>query len=200
MGSVVFDELYQDPDDGKIVLHSNERDWTLSWDPSWFRTAPVLTDNQGNFLEFEQTGATLYASELAFTIMHEIGHTLGLCHTDVPECSADYSVQDRINQARSTMSYDADSLETDGDPAMLHFLNSEWRIVNTYLTCPPQGPLTELASGASASAIRDAKYTYSLQTLDEIELRECSALEALEQEYEPNIRGYGHRDADCGLH
>jgi hypothetical protein len=178
-GSVFFNDLYEDEATGDIVLRSDSRGWTLSWEPSWFGSAPVLEDDSGATLPFQQTGATLEERELAFTIMHEIGHTLGLCHTHVPECAQAYTFRDQLDQFESTMSYDS-------DPTTLHYLPSEWEVASDYLTCPPQAPLALVAQDAPAREIRESKYTYSMRSLDDIQLRECQFLEAMSHEFSPN--------------
>ncbi len=163
--------------DGKIVLASTQDDAALTWQPSWFRTAPLVVFGSGESVQLKQVGARVGTDFLASTILHELGHTLGLCHTHIPECTLGYSAADRANQASSTMSYDAPG-------STLHFLASEWKQVLAYLACPPQAPLIALANGAAASTIRTLKYDNSDRS--SLESRKCNVFTPLAREFQPN--------------
>lgn len=163
---------------GDIGLESTETGQLILWTPSWFQRAPRIVDgNETIQLRFD--GVTVFYGSLAGTILHELGHTLGLCHAHEPECSAAFSAADRARQDESTMSYDAPSNR-------LHFLDSEWTTVLEYVSCPPDAPVTLVAQGAGTQAVFEAKYGYANQDLENVGLRSCNDLAPLPAEFEPD--------------
>lgn len=151
---------------------------TLLWTPDWFRAnIRLVADGKTTPLSISQVQVN--TGPLASTILHELGHTLGLCHAHDPDCNAAFSATDRARQATSTMSYDA--------PAnLLHFLDSEWKTVLQYIACPPDGPVTAVASGAPSQDILDAKYAYSNKDLLDVGSRACSDFTPLPRQFAPN--------------
>ena len=166
-------------DGGDIGLESTETGALILWKPSWFRTAPRIVDGNET-LQLRFDGVTVFQGSLAGTILHELGHTLGLCHAHEPECSAAFTAEDRARQAESTMSYDAPSNR-------LHFLDSEWTTVLEYVSCPPDAPVTLVAQGAGTQAVFEAKYGYANQDLEDLGLRSCNDFQELAREFEPNV-------------
>lgn len=168
---------------GDVVITTDSGS-TYTWTPRWFRSAPVF--RSGSLTEtLVPAGAEVLAPELAQTILHELGHTMGLCHTHEADCRASYpafSALDATHQASSTMSYDAAE-------GTLHFLASEWAVVDTYLTCPPVGPLTLLADGADDATILDAKYSI-LSTQSTFDSRVCGMFTQLPHDVVPVAPSY----------
>jgi hypothetical protein len=162
---------------GRIQLHSTAG-YTLSWAPSWFRTPILAAYDAGPTLQLNLTGATVDIPELATTIMHELGHTLGLCHSQDADCNAKFTPADRLAQASSAMSYDAAS-------GTLHYLPSEWATVLTYLTCPPQGPLRAVARHDGDAAVRQAKYAYANTNVSE-DVRACADFTVVQRAFQPD--------------
>lgn len=148
----------------------NEFDW--QWTPDWFDTAPNITlrSDPSVYLQLRIDDADLQTAELASTIAHELGHTLGLCHAHEMECYQEFDAAD-INQAAvdsTTMSYSAPQ-------TTLHFLASEWAQVNEYLQCPPQEPVVITAADGTDADLLDAKYTRSFE--EAVDLRSCGDAE-----------------------
>ena len=162
---------------GEMGLRSIATGQTLVWTPSWFATPPRILRSGQPALQLNLTAVTVEQADLAGTILHELGHTLGLCHAHDAECNAAFTAADRAQQASSTMSYDAA-----GDT--LHFLASEWATVLDYIACPPEGPVTEVAEGGDAAAVLAAKYAYSDRDLLAVDLRACDDLTPLERTFE----------------
>lgn len=161
---------------GDIGLESLATGNQLIWTPWWFASAPRLVQG-GTSTVLQQVDVTVYHGSLAGTILHELGHTLGLCHAHDETCNAAFSAADRANQASSTMSYDSPS-------NLLHFLNSEWTTVLQYLACPPDDPITEVATGAPATQILAAKYAYSNKDLLDVGLRACRDFMPVPRQFE----------------
>lgn len=148
--------------DGDLFLQGPG--WTMAWRPFWFAGSPTITLASGTSVTLTPAGADVDTAALAHTILHEVGHTLGLCHAHLADCAANFTAADRARADLSTMSYASTGLM---------FLPSEWATVGTYLTCPPQDPLAQVARGASAAAILDAKYNYPLADLLNVDQRKC---------------------------
>ncbi|HUR61979.1 MAG TPA: hypothetical protein VM286_06410 [Candidatus Thermoplasmatota archaeon] len=163
---------------GDISLHSTDL-YSLTWTPSWFRTPPLVRYDGGSLLRLNQTGATVDLADLSTTILHELGHTLGLCHSHEPDCNAAFTAPDRAQQATSSMSYDAPS-------GTLHYLGSEWSTVLTYLTCPPQQPLLALARHEGDAAVRAAKYAYADAGNTSQDVRACADFTRLPHGFRPD--------------
>jgi hypothetical protein len=164
---------------GDMRLHSKAGGYTLFWTPSWFRTAPTVYYDDGGTLRLNLTGAVVETADLAGTIMHELGHTLGLCHSQEPTCNASFSQEDRLDQSASSMSYDAPR-------GTLHYLTSEWATVLKYLTCPPQAPLLALAQHQGDAAVRAAKYGYVNANVTQ-DIRACADFTSLPTQFTFNV-------------
>lgn len=174
---------------GDMALQSTSDSTRILWTPSWFRASMRVQVGSGarvRTIPLHATGVTVYSGSLAGTILHELGHTLGLCHAHDPDCNARFSAYDREHQAESTMSYDAPSNQ-------LHFLDSEWTTVLQYISCPPDGPVTAVAQGKGTQAILDAKYGYANKNLTAIDLRACDDLTPVPRQFvagDPPARSY----------
>lgn len=150
--------------DGDLFVRT--QDWTMSWRPFWFATAPTFTFDDGNQVQAERVGVEVDEAELAFTIAHEFGHTLGLCHTHLPECRRNLAVEDRTKAGVSTMDYGTSGSD-------LEFLPSEWEQVHTYISCPPQRSIRLLAEGAGDDAVLASKYAVTLENVLDVDVRAC---------------------------
>lgn len=151
---------------------------TLLWTPDWFR-ANIRLVSAGTTTPLTISQVQVSTGPLASTILHELGHTLGLCHAHEPECNAAFSASDRARQASSTMSYEA--------PAnLLHFLDSEWTTALQYIACPPNGPVTAVAAGAPTDVILETKYAYANKDLLDVGSRSCSDFTPLPRQFAPN--------------
>ena len=161
---------------GEMGLRSIATGRTFLWTPSWFVTPPRVVEPGEPTVQLDRTAVEVDQAGLASTILHELGHTLGLCHAHDAECNAAFSAADRAAQATSTMSYES----PDGT---LHFLASEWERVLEYVSCPPEGPVRQVAEGASPAAVLDAKYDYSDDDLESVDLRACNDLTPLPRQF-----------------
>ncbi len=164
--------------DGHIFLVRDVPDgvgYTVSWRPEWFRTAPLFVAETGEELATIRVDYWVEDLGLASTIAHEVGHTLGLCHTHLASCQETLGVS--ANRAsQSTMSYTA-TQET------LHFLPEEWQRLREHLRCPPQTTARLVAEGAGDDAILAAKYDAAF--FQETPQRECLEFVSLERQFEP---------------
>ena len=159
-----------------MVTRQDGTDFRWDWRNDWFRTAPNITLQDGRWLQLRTTGAALDTATLATTIAHEVGHTLGLCHTHEEECYQDLPFEEAVARHQSTMSYGA-------APGTLAFLPSEWAEARALLACPPQGPLTVLAQGGGADALFAEKYEISFK--QEASQRACGDHAPLERLFQP---------------
>lgn len=153
-------------------------DWTMTWRPFWFATPPTFRFDDGSTVQATRTGVIVEEAELADTIAHELGHTLGLCHTNLPTCQRNLSTEDQGKVGVSTMD------ERRGGPT-LAFLPSEWETVRGYLSCPPVRPITLIAQGANRSAVLDAKYRVTLENVLKVNVRECEDREPIPAVFDP---------------
>lgn len=143
----------------------------IEWTPYWFQNPRVL--HQGAWVPLNIPGRALLAPELAGTIIHEMGHTLGLCHTHEPDCQRLLPLAEQLREAESSMSYNAPD-------TTIAFLPSEWSRVEDYLACPPPEPVRLVAQGAGPDDVLDSKYTYNFDAEDEgVGSRECGDFETL---------------------
>lgn len=126
----------------------------VEWEPHWFSKGMSVQFNGGQSDLVLPVSTTIDHGGLASTLAHEVGHTLGLCHAHVQNCFQNFSIQDQQLRDQSTMSYNSPS-------NTMRFLNSEWTSLRTFLTCPPETPLTLLARGASTEEILQDKYRFS---------------------------------------
>lgn len=76
---------------------------------------------------------------LADTILHEIGHNMGLCHTHEEDCYTSLPPHEQALRHTSTMSYESDF--------PLHLLPSQWERFRTQLACSHSGNLNALTLG-----------------------------------------------------
>lgn len=150
--------------DGRFRLVAT--DYRLEWQPSWFRTGPLVTWNDGKTAQLFVTSRSIDAQVFASTILHELGHTLGLCHLDLPDCYATLTTQEQSRLEESTMGPGHDS-------TTLLFLPTEWSRVDEYLTCPPDRPLVLIAQSANETDVLDQKYGYELEEILSVDLRRC---------------------------
>lgn len=158
--------------DGDLYVTTD--DWRLTWRPFWFARDPTFHLDDGSTVPATRLDVTYDADELADTIAHELGHTLGLCHLTLADCRQNLSTADAQTVGVSTM-----------DPrrqgATLEFLDSEWTNARTYLACPPQRPIALLAEGADREAIIEAKYAVTLENVLDVRVRDCQDHEALDR-------------------
>lgn len=171
---------------GEMGLRSTATGRTYVWQPSWFVTPPRVLEPGEDPVHLVRTSIEVDQAGLASTMMHELGHTLGLCHAHDAACSAAFTAADRAAQATSTMSYDA-------PPGALHFLGSEWERLLGYVACPPEAPVREVAEGAPQEAVLAAKYDYSDDDLESVDLRACDDLTPVARQFaagDPPARTY----------
>lgn len=142
--------------------------FTWTWQRDWFRQAPNITwqERPGDYLQLRIDDVEVQMDDLASTIAHELGHTLGLCHAHEADCYLEFHPDDIRIEAidGTTMSYTA-------PPGTMHFLDSEWRQVRDYLQCPPQAPVAFVAAGADDADLLYAKYLASFE--QQLDLRAC---------------------------
>lgn len=143
------------------------------WEPHWFSQGMSIQFNGGKSDTVLPVATTIDYGSLASTLAHEVGHTLGLCHAHVQSCFQNFTSSDIPLRDQSTMSYNAPS-------NTMRFLDSEWSAVRTFLTCPPETPLTLLANGASTADILQDKYRFSGDVL-----RLCGEFVSREIDMEP---------------
>jgi hypothetical protein len=141
-------------------------DYRLDWQPLWFRSAPLVTWNDGTTTQLSLVSSSIPRDVLASTTLHELGHTLGLCHLELPDCAAGLPADELAARSSSTMG------PNHAEDA-LRFLNTEWKRASSYLACPPDRPLVLLAQGRPAEEILDAKYGYALEDVLNVDLRRC---------------------------
>lgn len=173
-------------DNGRMFLAGE--DWTLKWVPLWFATNPVYQTSDGFQTVFVPEAATVDHDKLSYTIAHELGHTLGLCHTDLTSCQAGLPPGSRGQLGISTM--DTTTIAR----SELTFLEAEWDQVRTFLTCPPIRPITLLSEGAGRAAIIDAKYAITLENVLDVGTRECEVHDALDRDLDPDLSSTTYQD------
>ncbi len=180
---------------GRDEMFVSADDWTLRWGPFWFTTSPTFSREGQGEVRFARQGAFVDHDELADTIAHELGHTLGLCHTHLASCQANLTAEDRELVGVSTM----DPRRQSSDLALL---DSEWDQLTTYLGCPPQAPVRLVAEGANASTLITNKYAVTLETVLDVRVRDCQDLLPLPRLLDPDPSpatfdpGYNLTDAD----
>lgn len=162
--------------DGRMQLAGEG--WRLTWGPLWFAQPPVHRFDDGRERAYERGSVEVDQRELADTIAHELGHTLGLCHTNLPDCQAHLSLADRDEAGVSTMDPRRSGPE-------LAFLDSEWTRLRGYLACPPQRSIAMLADGADSEALIDAKYEITVDNVLDVGSRECQERDPIEPDLDP---------------
>ncbi len=169
-----------------LILQANGVPLEMQWRPHWFQSPGLIHPDTGEWIPMEVTSTTLKREAFAHVLLHEIGHSLGLCHTHLPECQEDLPTNERPLHAESTMSYASSS-------TTLNFLSAEWERVGTFLACPPPQPLQHIADNAPRDDILDAKYTYDLQDPDNITVRACQDFALIEHVFDPHeVDNYTH--------
>lgn len=138
----------------------------VAWDPFWFRGNPRIIWSDGDVTPLRTVDEEIFLDDMAFTIFHEMGHTLGLCHLELEECFPKIDAEDRFRLQESAM--------YSGSDKTLRFLASEWRLVGEYITCPPQEPVTLAATEAAPAEIRHSKYAYLEEDILDIGSRTCN--------------------------
>lgn len=154
--------------------------YVLLWTPFWFLTSPTMVTDQGNTLAFRFGGVEVDQVGLTHTIVHELGHTLGLCHVELDACQATLSLDERAQLSSSTMS-------TASDRSTLWFFGSEWARVGEFLGCPPDETLARLAKGANRSQVILGKYRVSLENITDVGARKCGTFATYERTLEPEL-------------
>lgn len=168
-------------DAGDVFLVAH--DYTITWRSFWFASPPRVTwHDDGTIQTMARTGISIDRASLERTILHEMGHNLGLCHTDLPDCARNLSRSDQLDRHLSTM-------YPPGDGVSLRFLPSEWTTIDQYLTCPPQPPLREIAAGSDRATIIASKYDYSLQDILDVQVRTCGDYTPIPAEFTPETYG-----------
>lgn len=170
-----------------LLLSGNSGPLEVRWNPFWLKS-PRLQAPNGTWLDLHETARRLLEPALARTILHEMGHTLGLCHTHDAECQKLLPADQVARQAESSMSYQSGS-------STIQFLAAEWERVRDYLSCPPPSPVRLVAENASRDARLDAKYEYSLERIENVSLRTCKSFVRVPAEFAPVANGSRYASA-----
>lgn len=149
----------------------------IQWTPYWLK-GPQIQHTDGRWIPLSVIERFVDEAPLAHTLLHEIGHTLGLCHTHEATCNAQLPSDERVRAAESSMSYTS----PDG---LVAFLPSEWERVGAYLACPPPTPVRLVAEGASLDERLDAKYAYEFDPDPATAGRNCEDYAPLEHVFDP---------------
>lgn len=94
------------------------------------------------------------ADRLAEIVLHEIGHSLGLCHAHEADCRASWPSYAQMEYRQSPMSY-----ERAGESARLSYLPIEWDTVMDAIRCPSQLQVARLVLGHPEQDVLKAKIT-----------------------------------------
>lgn len=159
------------------TTNSGYRFW-IRWQPFWYDTAPRLVGEDGSTTYSTFESASVQTTQLASTIVHELGHTLGLCHLEDADCAAKLSGSDQYRRTESTM-------HTNSGRRTLNFLDSEWGQVDEYLTCPPQESVRLVAQQVSTDQLINAKYGYTLEEATDVDTRSCGEFPRLTRSMAP---------------
>lgn len=157
--------------DGKLYMMLTDSQGGLhefQWRPAWFGQ-PRIQVSSGAWVDLVRGQTTVLERDFAHTVLHELGHTLGLCHTHDADCRQLLPLDQQARQRESSMSYQS-------TPGTLAFLPGEWERARAYLVCPPPTPIRLIAEGASQDALLDAKYAYTLDQILNVGLRSCQDL------------------------
>lgn len=161
-----------------LMLDSGSGPIEMQWRPHWFRSPGLIHPDDGEWIPLEITNLRLQRDPFTHVLLHEMGHSLGLCHTHDEECQQSLPPDQRPLHAQSTMSYTSSQTTHD-------FLPAEWDRVATFLACPPPLPLQRIAEDAPRDDILDAKYLYDLEDLSNITVRACQDFTVIEHVFDP---------------
>lgn len=161
-----------------LRLKAPFEDIRLVWTPLWFRTPPALLTDDGEWIPLREETRRFDVDRLAQTTLHELGHTLGLCHTELSACYANLTTVDQLAYRTSTMYSSAPS-------GTLHFLPSEWATIHAYQTCVPEQPVVLVAQTAPPTEVLRSKYQYSLANATQADIRACRDYSSIPEDLTP---------------
>lgn len=173
-------------DNGEYYIRGDT--FTAYWSPLWFQTAPRFEFTSGAVVQTSFKEATVETQALAGVIMHEIGHSLGLCHLEIGDCRGALPAEDQDRIVASSM-YTPSAMEE------TRFLPGEWDNVHTYLGCPPQGPLVVLAEGGDRTAVFEEKYIVADEDILNVDTRQCGDQSPVPRAFDGDLSLSGYAPA-----